>query len=234
MTAGFPDFQSYATWRGPALVSVIADAIPGGGKSYGTFAIPHYAGVSVFASCANPTLVVQLTFSPDAAGLTVLQQMQFTILGTCKLTCNVPALAPYVTVQVLNPPAGATSINLFVQPTNIPAQSPQYINSTKPAPLLWAQASVAASGSLTAITSEVYAGPAILFAGTSSGTAFHGVLNYWDATALAFQNIGAWQGSIDGQRVNRLVALPAAQCQMSGSNDDTVARTLTYGLLRAA
>lgn len=234
MTVGHPDFQSYAQWRGGAFIDQIALPCPGSGLAFGPFALSHYAGVSLFASCAGPRLVAQLAFSPDAAGLNVLQTVGFTINGTSKVTVNVPGLAPYVALNILNPGAVGTSVTLWLQPTNIPAQSPQFTTGPLGEPLAFASASVAASGGLSVVTADIYAGPITCFAGTSSGTSHHGLINYLEQSNNTFQNIGAWSGSSDGQRAIKQAAAPAAQIQMSGSNDDTVARTLTYAITRAA
>lgn len=231
---GHPDWQSYASWRGSPIVSNSALGLPGGGQNLGITPIPHWSSLTIRASATNRNVTIIATFYADAGGTFIVQQVAFTVPVGCLLSVNVPALGPFVQIIVNNLGAAGGSMGLFVEPSNLPTPRPAYIAQVIGQPLVWGSAVVGAGGNVQFNTTEVWAGQVVLFAGTSSGTAHHGLVNYWDQATLSFLNISAWNGPVDGQRVTRYLAAPASQIQVSGNNDDTVNRTLTLALIAAA
>jgi len=233
MTAGHPDFQQYASWRGAPIVSNPAAGLGPGGNNYGITPIPHYSSLTVRVYNGNRNVTAGVIFYADAGGVTTVQTMQFIIPVGGTLSANVPALGPFVQFSVGNLGAAGGAVGLFVQPTNIPAPAPVYISNASGAPLAWGSASLAASASLTITTAEVYAGLVSFFGSTSSGTQWHGTANYYDDGALAFQLIGEINTDKSQQRRQLLTAAPASIINLGASNDDSVTRTITLAIMRA-
>lgn len=233
IAAGHPDWQNYASWRGPPILSTTALPLGGGGYLGPITPIPHFSALTVRISATNRNISLFIRFYGDAGGVNQVQVVGFTIPVGAQLSANIPALGPYCQIVMNNYGAAGGSVNIFVQPSNIAAPRPQYIAQGAGIPLAWGSALTPASGNLTVTTGEVYGGLCCLFAGTSSGSAYHGTVGWFDPVSLAYQQISAFSGSIDGQRATRLFAAPPSTLQLSGSNDDTVARTLTFVLTSA-
>lgn len=234
MSVGHPDWQTYAGWRGAPLVSGFPATVAAGGSAYGPFAIQNWAALTLRGVAQGQDLVYQLVFSADAAGANTVQTMEWGVTNGASVSVNVPALGPYVTLNILNIHAVSTSAVVFLLPTNIAAQSPQYICNATPAPLMWASASVAASGNLSITAAEVYAGPVSVFVFSSSGTSYSGQLEYFDTGALAYRNIAIFQGTNLAPGDSVASALPSSIGRLVITNNDSVSRQLTGAVLRAA
>lgn len=234
ISAGHPDWQSYASWRGPPIVSGSAVGLGPGGNNYGITPIPHWSSLTVRAIATNRNIDVIVAFYADAGGSVIVASQEWTLNVGCALSVNTPALGPYVQVTVNNKGAAGGSMVLFVEPSNLPAPAPAYINYGLSSPLAIGINALAATTGFTVATAEIYAGPMILAFETSSGTAYHGSLSYFDTGAVAFLTLTRFQGSVSGQGGTLLVAAPAAPLQISVTNDDTVNRTISVSLTRAA
>lgn len=234
MTAGHPDWQTYSSWRAAPFVSAFSQSIPAGVTSSAVVPIPHYSGVTIRCLTHSGTVVCQLTGTADAAGLEIVQVTQWCLPPLVSLAVQVPVIAPYVQWSVTALGGVGAVVDQYVQPANIAAVTEEYFSNRLPQPLAFASASVAAAGGLTVSTSEIYAGPVIAAVQTSSGTSYHGSVQYFDNVSLGLLALTRFSGGTLGQGGQFLIAAPTSQMTIGVTNDDSVARTLSVTLLRAA
>jgi hypothetical protein len=232
VTAGYPDWQSYSSWRGAPIVSNTAFGMGPGGNSAGITPIPHWSGVTLRGVATNRNVVFALNFYADAGGTVLVERVSWCCPVGVSVSVNVPALGPYVEPFVTNLGAAGGAVSWFVQPTNVATAHEAYYTGLTAQPLATINQSILTTGNVQVSAAEIYEGAASLMVCTSAGNSYHGTVQYFDSVTLGGLLLFRFVGSLIGQGGTIPFCIPPAQLIISVVNDDAATRFLTVNVHR--
>ena len=225
MTTGYPDAQSYAQWRGAALVNQFVQSFPAGSTNYGPFYIGDFESLYVYSQAGAQNQFIQLNFYDDAGSTRPLQTLSFEMFAQATLAVVVPAYGNYVTVRITNQGAVATTATLYVQPNNIATAVPRYLGQASNTALAQVDQSIGASSTVTITVAPVVAGPAAMTALNANTASWHVVLQFWDSAGGVWRNSAGMDGKDGSFRKTVKCTLPPTSVQFLITNDDSSAHT---------
>jgi hypothetical protein len=146
MSIGYPDYQSYAQWRGAVFQQNNAEAIPNTGKIHGPFAMYQWSAVHVRVSATVGYFRVRVRWWADAAGTISVGGDNCNMPNTAVLNVYVPSKGPYVTLEFDTVSAAGATAAVTFTPMNGATSRIYYPVTFNP--LADATVSIAASGQL--------------------------------------------------------------------------------------
>lgn len=152
---GHPDWQGYAQWVGPPLVSVAADSIPVLGKAYGPFEVAHYRSLLLVVDSTDQTLQINVLGELSGAAGISLTMLRQSVWANTKLAVVIPMVGSRVDTQMFSLGAVAATVAHALHPCNL---DPGY-RTTESKRVLAAQEGIAVPAGATALVNlPPYAG----------------------------------------------------------------------------
>lgn len=168
---GYPDFQEQAQWQ--SLTMVDDNQVLGAGQSITypigvptSLAVSQWQTTQLYVSNGNRIIDGQLTWYADAALASTMGRKQFSLPKNCECVVSFANAGPFVTINLFNGSAGASTIFVRVTGTNR-AQTP--FNPPGQFPMVLVPVtSIAAGANLDTDATQFYAGPALMSVSTDS------------------------------------------------------------------
>jgi hypothetical protein len=118
-TPGHPDWQTYATWRGPDFFAAAAWALSAANPAVAQGYVTNYSSLAVNVGCNNPGgMTVTVSWFTDATQAVGVGLRQWTLPNGFILSVIVPALANYVVFQAATSDAAAANDLISAYPAN--------------------------------------------------------------------------------------------------------------------
>lgn len=228
MTTGsdYPDYQSYANWRGPLLANESSWELSSSNPFTAAGYVTNYASLIAHVTCNSSTgLTVAASFYTDNTLTTLIDTINWILPPGAALSAMIPALGNYVAIGVSTSDATAepTVIAIFATSTNV--TSPKYFFDQN-----------YVSGfdvSIPASTTEGYNLPYV-----SSGKCS---IHFQDLSASGKVSASLWTINAAGTRQDRLyntnnstgvndvtLEVPSVPLQLEVDNTDTSAHSVDY------
>lgn len=117
-SSGYPDFQSYASWRGTPANAAGSSSAPGT-TLLGAFDMSNYASLAVVAQNTTGTAVLHVQWWTDSTMATFVDDATIPLNHNVTVNLVMPAEAPYVSVSVVVDAGPNATLNYILTPTNL-------------------------------------------------------------------------------------------------------------------
>lgn len=117
-SSGYPDFQSYASWRGTSA-KALAVSYPPGTTTLGSFDLSNYASLAVVAENTTGIAVLHIKWWTDSTMTTFVDDATIPLNHNVVLNLIMPAVSAYVSVDVIVDAGPNATVSSVLTPTNL-------------------------------------------------------------------------------------------------------------------
>lgn len=156
-SAGYPDFQSYASWRGtPALLP--ATSYPAGTTLLGQFDMSNYASLQVVVENTTGVAELHTQWWTDATKTILVDDSTIPLNHNMVVNLLMPAQSAYVSVSVVVQAGPNATVTSNLTPTNMATNETRFPGV--PRQLAFIARTLAASGSDSVTSAYAFPGNA--------------------------------------------------------------------------
>lgn len=227
-SGGYPDFQSYASFKGTPIVAASA-ARAAGLFVVGDMNLANYGSLNAFMQCTAGNGELQIIWWTDSTKTTKVDTHLIPIVANTTINLALPTLSSFVTIKINVVSGGGMTESHMMTPSN--AISPYIVNLSIPDPAVRNAQVLAASAVDTLLIDYVVPGNAYLSFTPADATGkiqvqVQAIDKSNNVSATLFNNAGPTAA------INTALLLPYAPCQLVLTNTDGVgAHTYTACLL---
>lgn len=128
--AGHPDWQTYASWRGPVLQDAPISLGPSGSASIASGYIPHYSGLSIKVDTGAGGGILQVNSATSESASNFLTDSQWIIAPDGQLNVTTPVASGYVDVALNASGTLGFDRNVSIVETNVATGKANYFALT--------------------------------------------------------------------------------------------------------